>query len=904
MAHEQQRDFCRKVKARFPEFFHGKLVVDFGSLDINGSNQYLFENSGYIGVDLFAGRNVDLACKGHELGLPDESVDVIISTECFEHDSHYGKTINNINRLLKRGGLFLFSCATTGRAEHGTRRTTPEDAPFTQLLGDWADYYKNLEESHIRDVIDIDAVFDEYEFSHQNETHDLYFWGIKKGELTERTDYSFLVETGIYGKLRTDLTHAFGEIEASKAEALSLKKTLRVAEDRALGLAEELQRAKSAIGQSESEALSLKDTLRIAEDKFVGVSRERDQLTDNLQFIKNELIRVEKYLRESEIRDNESQILYYKVLNSLSWKITKPLRFFGRIIRLEFGEAFSFVRRTNFYASIKVIYFRLNRACGYLAKGNIVGLLERVRHYRKEIRNKARQEKLADSLSLKVCVVTPRHTNFLAKLIADRLFFHGVNSKVTNQMPAEFNDDLYVVLSPQIFKHLPPGEKRIVYQLEQSVSSRWFDKKYFDILENSLGVLDYSLVNIDYLSSKGIAYPHVTYLPVGASNDYSKNILSSELETEILFYGDSFSSPRRQKMLAALSEHYNIEVINDLFGDEMISRLKSAKIIINLHYYENALLEMPRIQECLSLGIPVVSESSQDQYDYPELDGAVTFFEEGSISGMIRAVRTALDDKHIDIKKSVLHSSIKFEFMFDRFLVSMGLLPSSYIKKLTLPLQIGPNMFGLSMPETIARRKLFLEIKPKGCVVFDGIRRKPGWVGCGLSYAALARHAKANNMTTMTVMEDDVILPTDFDLKLESINRFLSAKPGGWDVFSGVIAALNPDAEIIAVEDFEGQKFVTINKMTSTVFNIYSGLAIEMFSNWDPENLDAEKNTIDRYLENQKSIKVITTLPFLVGHREEVHSTLWGFQNTTYVKMIAISQTLLEAKVAEFLAKQ
>lgn len=834
MAHSQQIEFCKKVKERFPSFFNGKLVFDIGSLDINGSNQYLFENSGYVGVDLFPGRNVDIACKGHELGLPDESVDVVISTECFEHDPHYDKTIHNIYRMLKPGGLFVFSCATTGRPEHGTRRTTPEDAPFIQLLGDWADYYKNLEEPDIRAVFDIDAAFEKYEFSVQYETHDLYFWGIKKGQLAARIDYSFLVENGVAGKLRNEL----------------------------------------------------------------------EQMTQEVQLNKSELLRLQNELKQAEIRGNEFEIMFGKVLNSLSWKITKPIRFLGRIARLELEEAFSFVHKYKCAFSIKAFAVRVAKVFGYLVRGDVVGLLHRIRYYRKETASKAAQKSFQDNSSLNFCVVTPGHTNFVAQLIAERLSFHGWSSRVTNEMPTVFNDDLYVVLCPQIFKKIPPGEKRIVYQMEQSVSSRWFDKKYFDILENSLGVLDYSLMNIAYLASRGIAYPHVTYLPIGAIKGYSEGILPSESAAEVLFYGDSFSSPRRQKMLAALREHFNVDVVNNLFGEEMISRLKSVKVVINLHYYENALLEMPRIQECLSLGIPVVSESSQDQNEYPELDGAVIFFAEGSVECMISAVRSALDKTDFNIQKSVAQSSQKFEFMFDRFLISVGLLSSSYVSQMSLPLPKNQSMFGLSMPETIERRKLFLDVKPKECVVFDGMRRKPGWVGCGLSYAALAKHVKTNKINSMTVMEDDVILPDDFESRLHSINRFLASKVDEWDVFSGVIAALNPDVEVLAVEEFEGQRFVTINKMTSTVFNIYADSAIDMFAKWSPENLDPKTNTIDRFLENQKKITVITTIPFLVGHREEVHSTLWGFQNTNYVEMIANSQALLGAKVDAFIGKE
>jgi SAM-dependent methyltransferase len=193
MAHQQQKDFCQSLKQRIPQFFSNRFVIDMGSLDVNGNNQYLFDDCLYLGIDLKPGRNVDLAAKGHELNLPDESADVIISTECFEHDQFYPLTLKNIVRMIKPGGLFMFTCATTGRMEHGTRRTVPADAPFIQDLGEWADYYKNLEESDIRAAVDIDAIFDSYAFIANLESHDLYFWGIKKGTLINRYDYSFQI---------------------------------------------------------------------------------------------------------------------------------------------------------------------------------------------------------------------------------------------------------------------------------------------------------------------------------------------------------------------------------------------------------------------------------------------------------------------------------------------------------------------------------------------------------------------------------------------------------------------------------------------------------------------------------------------------------------------------------------
>lgn len=305
MAHQQQRDFCQSVKDRFSEFFNGKLVLDIGSLDINGSNQYLFENSGYIGVDLFAGRNVDITCKGHELGLPDESVDVVISTECFEHDSHYDKTIKNIYRMLKPGGLFLFSCATTGRPEHGTRRTTPDDAPFIQLLGDWADYYKNLEESDVRAVLDLDTSFSEYEFSTQHDTHDLYFWGIKNGDLISRYDYSFLVENGIAGQLRLCLATEKEEKKATLKNLATVEKQIEICNN-------EVLRLKDSLHDAEVSLLDVSDQL-IAANNLIHEKNDRDhQLVAaqlRLAWLEQELVNTRK---------------------TLSWRLTSPLRVLSR----------------------------------------------------------------------------------------------------------------------------------------------------------------------------------------------------------------------------------------------------------------------------------------------------------------------------------------------------------------------------------------------------------------------------------------------------------------------------------------------------------------------------------------------------------------------------------------------
>jgi SAM-dependent methyltransferase len=181
MAHEQQRDFFRKVKQLNPQFFTDVKVLDIGSLDINGNNRHVFEHPySYIGVDLNEGDNVDVISPGH---LYDSGYlfDVVMSSECFEHDMYYARTLQNMIKLLKPNGLLIFTCASTGRPEHGTLRSNPSDAPF--LLGmseKWANYYKNLTEDDIRSVVDINNTFTSFEFSYEPTSCDLYFWGIKK----------------------------------------------------------------------------------------------------------------------------------------------------------------------------------------------------------------------------------------------------------------------------------------------------------------------------------------------------------------------------------------------------------------------------------------------------------------------------------------------------------------------------------------------------------------------------------------------------------------------------------------------------------------------------------------------------------------------------------------------------
>ena len=181
--HPQATAFTLFVKRILYSFFNNKRVLDVGSGDINGNNRDLFENCEYEGNDVIQTKNVTIVSKTKDLPFIDNTFDTIISTECFEHDPEYKESLIKIYNLLKPDGLFLFSCASTGRAEHGTKRTSPSDSYGTiGYIEDMENYYKNITEIDLNDVLNLNNLFSVWDTYYNSETKDLYFVGIKKGE--------------------------------------------------------------------------------------------------------------------------------------------------------------------------------------------------------------------------------------------------------------------------------------------------------------------------------------------------------------------------------------------------------------------------------------------------------------------------------------------------------------------------------------------------------------------------------------------------------------------------------------------------------------------------------------------------------------------------------------------------
>ena len=179
--HTEVLDFCKYVKHIFPSYFNKKKIHEVGSGDINGNASFLFEFCKYSGNDVAESSQTTIVCKTSKLPFKDNTFDVIYSTECFEHDPEFDHSIQKIISLLKDNGLFFFTCASTGRPEHGTRNTTPFDSYGTiGNVDGWVDHYKNITFEDLKNACTM-GVFTNYQCYYNKSSCDLYFWGIKNG---------------------------------------------------------------------------------------------------------------------------------------------------------------------------------------------------------------------------------------------------------------------------------------------------------------------------------------------------------------------------------------------------------------------------------------------------------------------------------------------------------------------------------------------------------------------------------------------------------------------------------------------------------------------------------------------------------------------------------------------------
>lgn len=96
------------------------------------------------------------------------------------------------------------------------------------------------------------------------------------------------------------------------------------------------------------------------------------------------------------------------------------------------------------------------------------------------------------------------------------------------------------------------------------------------------------------------------------------------IKSDILFYGSM--NDRRRKIIKELeNKGLDVKVLFGIYEEELYPYIAGTKIVLDLHFYEQALCNAFRILPALSLNAKVISEIPSDNYYYEKLKDKVIF---------------------------------------------------------------------------------------------------------------------------------------------------------------------------------------------------------------------------------------------------------------------------------------
>ncbi len=226
----------------------------------------------------------------------------------------------------------------------------------------------------------------------------------------------------------------------------------------------------------------------------------------------------------------------------------------------------------------------------------------------------------------------------IAKLLARELNFQIVTKTIN---PSAF----HLILDAADFDGQCP-EIFDVIQFEQQ-NSKWMSDEYFNRLKKARHVYDFSYENLKYLGTQCInsILFKFGYSPLwtpfqeearivqggfaqqgwkgGDMGNLDSSEVKAERRTRVALGGDmgNLGSPivfigkineRRNKIIQKLKEHFTVETYSNLYREDLELVISRAKIVLNIHYYDQAVLEVPRLLTMLLNKCLVLSEHSSD----------------------------------------------------------------------------------------------------------------------------------------------------------------------------------------------------------------------------------------------------------------------------------------------------
>lgn len=232
--------------------------------------------------------------------------------------------------------------------------------------------------------------------------------------------------------------------------------------------------------------------------------------------------------------------------------------------------------------------------------------------------NKFKKNNVFDGIK-KIIIITTKFIQSIGdyfKIIFEK---RGIRCKIKYSLDIpdclktyDMTDTLFIIMFNNSTHFLLPN-KFIFYQIEQLGSVFLTDKNFISRLKysclKSQQVWEYTNLTSHIYSKycenklKYVSMPFVLDKELGF-NDLEWN----NLKYDIFFYGNK--NERREKILKELNKYFKIKIGWGVYGEKKIEYIMKSKIILNLHYYEEAGLETCRFNEILNYNKLIISENS------------------------------------------------------------------------------------------------------------------------------------------------------------------------------------------------------------------------------------------------------------------------------------------------------
>lgn len=231
-------------------------------------------------------------------------------------------------------------------------------------------------------------------------------------------------------------------------------------------------------------------------------------------------------------------------------------------------------------------------------------------------------------------IILPLHYAFA------RLGF-AVETRVNSLNPHSVNVLFGTNLTPSLHDALPANS--VIFNLEQiaSPSCKWRETKYMDQLKNYT-VWEYSPRNARYLR-KSLGLQNVVDVPLGYVPEMTRLRQNFPQDIDVLFYGTL--NERRQQVLDELNASgVRLGILQEAYGAERDHAIARSRVVLNVHYYTPATLELPRLGYLWANSRAVVSEKQPETEMFDGLEQACAY---SSYEELVPTVRALLRNKQL-----------------------------------------------------------------------------------------------------------------------------------------------------------------------------------------------------------------------------------------------------------------